>query len=250
MAGLIRNISVLIACGGLLGVPAGRAHAQDQPPSPSAADQIEKLRAENEELKRRLAALERELSSAKATINAMKARASEPTKPAPTKADIPDDPLACPDAMLADLKRKYESEFGSLQDPRDDASLRLKAQRWTREVEREARGKATWVVKVARTDQIGQGANAIARATATVLDATTRLPMGDNFAMDIPPRFAGKMLAAGGDTMWQIALTVAPRVKFNPQRHSAGKPDVPPFVGRYVELEPEYIIESVTELKK
>ncbi len=250
MAAFNRSVGVLVACSGLLGLPAHRAMAQDQPAAPSVADQIEKLRAENEDLKRRLAAMERELTSAKATINAMKAKASEPSKPAATKAELPDDPLSCPEAMLADLKRKYDSEFGSLQDPRDDASLRLKAQRWTREAERDARGKTTWIVKVARTDQIGQGANAIARATGTVLDATSRLPMGESFSIDVPPRFAGKLMAAGGDTTWQIALTVAPRVKFNPQRHSAGKPDVPPFIGRYVELEPEYIIESMTEVKK
>jgi hypothetical protein len=237
------------AAAGLLVCQAVCGQDLPPPPAPTAADQVERLRAENEALKRQIQTLERELAAAKSEITSLRTRSREPSRPAATRAEVPEDPLSCPDALLADLKKQYQAEFGSLQDPKDDASLRLKAQRWAREVERTARGKTTWLVRVQRIDQIGQGANAIARVTAQILEPASRLPMGEPFPLDLSQRHGGRVVAAGVDSLWQIALTVAPRVRFNPQRPQAGKPDVPPFIGRYIELEADYIVESVAEAK-
>lgn len=255
MAGTLGRLFAMTVLSGSAMVLAPAAHAQNATPpatpaAPSAADEIERLRGENEDLKRKIAALERELTSARTSLAALRAKTKEGGKPGPTKIELPTDPLACPDSMLADLKKKYQSEFGSLQDPKDDASLRLKAQRWARDAEKQARGKTVWAIKFQRIDQIGQGANATARATAQVIDATTQLPIGDPFPMDIPARFSTKVTSGGPDAVWQLGLVVAPKVKFNPQRPEAGKPDVPPFVGKYIELEPEYQWETLVESKK
>lgn len=221
------------------------------PPGSTGLSDLEKLRIENEELKRKVASLERELATARNTIATIrKPRDGErPGATAAPRAEIPADPLASPASMLADLKKKYQTEFGAMQDPKDDASLRLKSQRWTREAEKQARGKASWLVRFSRVEQMGQGQNATTRATTLVLDPETMTPIGDQFTMDVPTRLAQRVTKAQPDEVWQLSLTMAPRLKFNPLRAEMGTLDVPPFVGKYIELEPDYIWEALVEAK-
>lgn len=235
---------------------ASPAQAQDapekpasRPGGPSGVPEAEKLRIENEELRRRVVALERELTNAKNTIASLR-KTRDPEKPsAPTTIELPDDPLACPSSLIADLKKRYQAEFGSLQDPKDDATLRLKSQRWARDAEKLSRGKANWLVRFQRIEQIGQGSGAVSRALTVVLDPTTQLPLGESFSMDIPARFAPKVVGAKPDELWQLSLTASPRLKFNPQRPEAGNPDVPKFIGKYIELETDYLWDGVSESK-
>ncbi len=205
----------------------------------------------------RVAQLEKELAEARATIAALESQrdilsqqltralaevaslkgASGP--PAKASGDLPLDPFACPDSMLAETKRRYEREIAIL--PASTAAEKRRRQeelsRWIKGINREVRSQVRWLVAVEDARPVREGAvRGDYEAMVAVLDPLTREPLGKPFRTRVPNRYATRIVNEKRFTMWEATLVFGADLRHVPTRLEAGVFDTPPFVGPEVEF--------------
>lgn len=223
----------------------GVAMAQDQ-----SAPAVTPVGSDQE----RIAKLRAELERARAEIAALKARIAElegnggSGSVAPA---IPVDPLSCPPSMLVELKRRYERELGAY--PQATAAqrerLQSEARRWCKGVGRDLRGRRVWLVRIDDVKASDDTAREPFSALVTVLDETTRQPLGGAVRVELSARFADRVRAVErerrvGDPnvdpatqrswAWELTAMVSAAPVYDGERTEAGVFNSPEFVGRYV----------------
>jgi hypothetical protein len=179
---------------------------------------------------------------------------TESTEPAATHAPIPEDPLASPASMLAELQRRYNADFGPPADPNmapspppiDTAAppltsaLRKALDLWCVGQARELRGPIEWRVRFTGLRALDRSDYA---AMLTVIDPATGLPIGDTLEVAVPrdqaERLARELGPTGGDVkapLWVLTGSIIARPRFSADRATAGVFNHPAFVGPYVEF--------------
>jgi hypothetical protein len=215
---------------------------QPQPASP-AAEAMDKLKQENDALKRRVVQLEQQLREARAEIDAMKGGVPVATPDAPatkTQADIPADPLASPASMLAALKSSYAAELAEFADGTNQSKHRPAVAKWVDQQKKAVSGKTQWLVRFVRTDADTSPKRNVTPKLETVIqiiDPTSKLPIGEAFRLEVPARFLKLVQAAKPDEEFTLSGTFSAAPKFNPQRETPGTFDVPPMIGKYAEYD-------------
>lgn len=230
------------------------ACAQPVQPAAQNSDMVERLRRENEALKQRIVSLEQKLKELQAQLDGGQGVGNSPVKDAPKlTADIPADPLASPASMLAALKSRYQSdmaEFGHEGEKPDAAAEqkhRSAAARWVAEQKKALSGKSQWLVRFVRTDsQTGRQSGASELETSVqIVEASSGLPVGEQFRLKVPSRFLRVLQGAKPDELYTLSGTFAAAPKFNAQRESAGAFDVPPLIGKYAEFDYTFVWDRV-----
>jgi hypothetical protein len=205
-----------------------------------ARREILTLRAEVAALTRQNADFQQ---SIKTDLAAIKAALIKPVLPPPPPAfDLPTDPLASPDAMLAFLRDRYAIAFA---DPISDndrarAEHHKLVERWCRDAAREYRGKTRWLV---RLESLGEpaanpdrpNAEPLASAGFTVLDATSRRPLSAQHTVRIPKALADRLKDHPPGTLVEVGLFLAAEPHFNPDRTEPNMFGQPVMVGPYAE---------------
>jgi hypothetical protein len=215
---------------------------QPQPASP-AAEAMDKLKQENDALKRRVVQLEQQLREARAEIDAMKGGVPVATPDAPatkTQADIPADPLASPASMLAALKASYAAELAEFADGTNQSKHRPAVAKWVDQQKKAVSGKTQWLVRFVRTDADTSPKRNVTPKLETVIqiiDPASKLPIGEAFRLEVPARFLKLVQSAKSDEEFTISGTFSAAPKFNPQRETPGTFDVPPMIGKYAEYD-------------
>ena len=215
---------------------------QPQPASP-AAEAMDKLKQENDALKRRVVQLEQQLREARAEIDAMKGGVPVATPDAPaakTQADIPADPLASPASMLAALKKSYAADLAEFADDSNQAKHRPAVAKWVDQQKKAVSGKTQWLVRFVRTDaDTSTKRNATPRLETVIqiVDPASKLPIGEAFRLEVPARFLKLVQSAKSDELFTLSGTFSATPKFNPQRETPGTFDVPPMIGKYAEFD-------------
>jgi hypothetical protein len=181
--------------------------------------------------------------SIKTDLAAIKAALIKPVLPAsPPAFDLPTDPLASPDAMLAFLRERYATAFA---DPIPDTEraraehLKL-VERWCRDAAREFRGKTRWLVRLESLEDPAPvpdrpKAESLAPATFTVLDATSRRPLSAQHTTRIPKSLADRLKDHPPGTLVEVGLFLAAEPHFNPDRTEPNMFGQPVMIGPYAE---------------
>lgn len=214
----------------------------------SPADELAALRAENAALKEQVAKLERELRATKNLVDALRGRGAAPAPAAPTTAPLPDDPMAGPAAMLAQLKKNYAAEMGELADTKDAARHRAAVARWVESQKRSMTGMTSWRVRFDRISTEGEGRRTGTWVTTQIIDAASGLPLGEPFSLEVPARFAQRVRRAKPEELYTLGVRFSADPKFNAQREDVGVFDVPAFIGKYAEFGFTAVWESLEQV--
>lgn len=265
-------IPTLLAC---LLMPVAASAACAQPVTPAELRrEIDTLKADNLRLGAQVETLTTQLESMTAERDAARARADQlaaavaqlredlrlrgeqtddptterPEGPAPvaappTHAPIPEDPMAAPASLLAELERRYAEELGT---EHADPAARLSAERrrvledWCRTQARALRGPIEWRVRFTSLTELRRNERA---ALMTVIDSDSGLPIGPTIEVAVPrahaDRLARELGLAGGEdksALFTLTGTLIAAPKVNADRPTPGVFNHPAFIGAYVEF--------------
>lgn len=254
---VFRLSGVLLAAAVML-APA-RAFAQDGGGSGGGGTdsaEVRKLRDEFAAQKKELDAIKKELGEARKQLTELKGMLSEmrgmlerilrsvsPSpntnpNPAPT-AQLPVDPFACPDCLLAELRKRYAAKFGKAIDPSDNAARRdrlAEVGKWVRDMNHDLRGKARWLVRVeSLKEESVPGSAATLAVTYTILDPTSRATLGSARTDIVPSQFQPRLKAGGEGMLYEVGLWASADIKFNENRPDEGIFNTPMLLAPYVE---------------
>lgn len=159
--------------------------------------------------------------------------ADAPISPDHGRAPVGADPLGSPAALLRELRNRYFEAVRDLPDATDAdrESYRQQVALWCRLMNRELRGRRTWLVEFDDVVPLPDG-RAVARMT--LLDEPSGLLIGDPVDVAVPRKFAER---AGEDDRWLLTAVVIAAPAYSEQRLSRGVFEYPPFVGPYVEFD-------------
>lgn len=258
---LVSSRAVLVSILLTVGVPtATLASAPALQPAAQNPDMVERLRRENEALKQRIVSLEQKLRELQAQLDGMQGGGgAAPVKDAPKlTADIPADPLASLESMLAALQSRYRAdmaEFGG-EGAKPDAATEQKHKsavaRWVADQKKALSGKSQWLVRIVRTDsQTGRQTGVSELETSVqIIEPTSGLPIGEQFRLKVPSRFLRVVQNAKPDELYTLSGTFAASPKFNAQRESEGAFNVPPLIGKYAEFDYTFVWERVEKAEE
>lgn len=222
--------------------------------------EVRKLRDEVATQKKELDAIKKELGEARKQLTELKGMLSEmrgmlerilrsvsPSpntnpNPAPT-AQLPVDPFACPDCLLAELRKRYAAKFGKAFDPSDSTARRERLSdigKWVRDMNHDLRGKARWLVRVESLKEEnaaggGGGGATTLIATYTILDPTSRAALGSPRTDIVPSQFQPRLKAGGEGMLYEVGLWANADIKFNENRPDEGIFNTPMLLAPYVE---------------
>jgi hypothetical protein len=159
--------------------------------------------------------------------------ADAPIAPDHGRAPVGDDPLGSPAALLRELRNRYFEAVRDLPDATeaDRESYRQQIALWCRLINRELRGRRTWLVEF---DDVVPLADGRAVARMTLLDEPSGLSIGDPVDVAVPRKFAER---AADEERWLLTAVVIAAPSYSDQRLSRGVFEYPPFVGPYVEFD-------------
>lgn len=205
--------------------------------SPSIAQSADELDADNARLREELRIARTTIENLRQEVARLRAEVSElrGEEPQAPTAELPSDPLSCPDAMAAELRRRYERDLApnAPRDERDlDAFSRL-ATEWCDEMRDDIVGRREWLAEIEGLAPV-EGRRDW-RARIRVYDEVSLLPLGGWATVDVPPRMVSRLEAEPEVRLWLIAAEIAADPAFNPARATRGPFDVPALVGPYVE---------------
>lgn len=201
----------------------------------------ERSRAEAERV--RATELERAVEALQADLAAARRPAGQPA-PAEPPAAIPLDRFASPASMHAWLERRYADDVAPLprRDEAEIAQARDHARQWCARMDRELRGKGSWIVSLAPAPRIEGEPEAVLVA---VLDENGRV-IGAPFRSVLPPRMLDRAREAWGERKpgeprdtWEAGVMLNGHAIFDPDRSTRGVYDTPAFIGPYCAFEHE-----------
>jgi hypothetical protein len=189
-------------------------------------DELARTRDELRAAESLIATLREEVARLQAELRELRGEASiEP------RADIPADPLACPDSMAAELTRRYVRDLAHI--PAAEDGFEQAALEWCDRAAREVRGRREWLVSVADLAPEPNGRDHSARIR--VYDELSLLPLGDSELVVVPGRFVPRLKAEPDAVLWLLTAEVSADPVYNPMRLSRGAFDEPAFVGPAIE---------------
>lgn len=221
-------------------------------PALAQNDEITQLRRDVASLREQLAAQQQQVRSLQAQrdvlaeslrtanelIASLRAGGEVPApgdpNPAGPTAPIPDDPFAAPEAMYAELVRRYEQEFGDSPAGGDQAALVREVEQWARLNARSLRKRVTWLVTVSEIKAIDRSKSS---GLMTVLDEVSGLPIGKPFRVQIPRSHAERInrMSERYDR-WRATVVFQATPTVNPDRPDPGVFDTPRLLGPYAEF--------------
>jgi hypothetical protein len=207
----------------LLGAPAARAQSEDE-----LRDTLARTRDELRVAQALIATLREEVARLQAENRELRGEGS-----IEARADLPSDPLSCPESMAAELRRRYERDLAHLVEASSPEGFAQQATDWCEEMRRAIRGRREWLIAVADLAPLAGSRDQTARIR--VFDEVTLLPLGDYELVQIPGRFVSRLKAEPDAALWLLTAEVAADPVYNPSRASRGAFDEPSFVGPYVE---------------
>lgn len=204
-------------------------------------DEVAQLRRELAEAQARIAALEQQrdvlmqqLTQTLSELAALRAARGE-DEPAAAP-ELPLDPFACPDSMLAEVQRRYQREIAPL--PAGTAPEKRRRQeelvRWIKTSNRTLRSHVRWRVAVSELRPAERGDDF--DATMAIIDPATNQPIGRAFRVVVPGRFAARILYEQRFEQWDVSAMFIADLRHRPERLEPGVFDAPPFVGPEVEF--------------
>jgi len=235
----------------LAGAALGQTSAD--PMSPAA------LRLENDRLRERVAELEAELDESRRLLQDLhrlveslrasrRAPAADPAQPVealpdalPSSdtpaavAEIPDDPLACPESMRRALADDLQPlwEGANLESAPERERYLRDARRWARVQQRQRRGLVNWTMRLVESQQLVDGRT---RLLFRIVDPASGAAIGEPVGITPEQRDAERVLAASPLQRWRVTALLTPTPTVNPERVRPGVYDVPPLIGPCVEF--------------
>lgn len=215
----------------------------------------ERLREENhrlqvqlDDLRQRLETLEKQMEELVAAIEALQrgedAAITAPAQPEPKSAPLPDDPFAAPDALHAQLQKRYVEEFGEeLPGSADELTRQRRAvDRWVGRMNREMRGDVHWIVDMG--DITPEGPRV--QATFQIVDPQSRQAIGEPFDVVVQRRLLRQ--PSPGDAAGLLIMEGAMNADlvYDPQRLERGMFNDPPFIGPFAAFGYELNVESLS----
>lgn len=263
---------VCVVCAFLLSGALG-ARALAQPVAPAdLRREIERLQAENLRLATQVQTLTTKLAEAETARDAASRRAEDlaqavermrvdlqrrtdqvgeltprgqtpPTlDPQPaTHAPVPEDPMAAPASLLAELQERYQAAFGAdAPSGAMTAAQRKAIDEWCVEQGRTLRGPVEWRVRLSDLREVRRNERSV---LMTVVDPASGLPIGDTLEVAVPRAFADRVARELGvergpekAPMWTLVGTLTAAPKLNADRPTPGVFNHPAFVGAFVEF--------------
>lgn len=218
------------------------------------------LEKENQELREKVAKLEKDLALATERIKLLsgeldklrKQSGSSGRRPAKPGDEAPSGsgaaPKSSPGAVLAELKASYKEKLGSL--PTDTRADQLRFQReaaaWTGEAEKTHSGDADWHIRLTSAPQMTTRG---ATLKFDLLDAPDGQVVEQGLELTVNPRLGRSMSLEAEQKDWTLSgnMRVQPRVDMKRADEASGSPGDPPLVGPYVEFRYEFV---ATDVKK
>lgn len=223
------------------GLLAPRPQPSDQPanqpgtPSAASPEELQRLQSEVRSLRDETSKLREEIAALRLLIEHLVPKPRPEVASAPARAETPADPFASPASLLAELRSRYRRDFAGLPTATEAQLQRYQdfARKWCKSTNSDAFGKGLWLVRIDFDDEPDTPEF---EAMLTVVDATSRLPIGDSFAGNVPRTFVDQVRRAGDGALYELKALMTSAVRFNAERHDRGVWDYPPMVGAYVEF--------------
>ncbi len=269
-------ISIGWVCGGAMLATGSLAQPKADPPGTSAisSDDVASLREENRKLREEMAGLRQVIADSRTELSQLHgqltaligqladlkgmlkqlvsrpaiATPGSPGTPASAKAEVPKDPMACPTSLLAELKRKYEADFHEPAAETDAGRKQrlTEVQRWCREMPRALRGRVRWLVRLVEAGNEEPGKETV---RYQVLDAMTRVPLGDEVVSPLPLALVVKVRALPVGSLIEVGATMEAEPTFNAARGGTSVFDYPPLLGPFAESGVKVEWQSVEPIK-
>lgn len=154
----------------------------------------------------------------------------------PEVAAIPSDPLASPASLLRELRTRYHAHMlgVSHETEADHRAFAERARSWHRTINRELRGRRTWLVRLDDMEPVN-GRDPVVRMT--VFDPETRLPIGEPFDTAFPVRFMDQFERGTKSELWEVTALVVADPELNVERLEPGVFEFPTLVGPMMEFD-------------
>jgi hypothetical protein len=246
---LIRHLRLglllALVCASLVASSPG---ASAQATDPSRAN----LQRENDQLRERVAQLEARIKKLERENEAMKLelerlRAAKPGAPPPpgTPGTVPttgdviplesQEPLACPDALLAALQASYATQFADRTvEEATKAQYIQDVRKWARTAEREFKGNVEWVIRVDKENLPASPDEPIPFWVIDVQSGKLLHPKVVKAALNRAA--ASRILENTSITVWDVKGSLGATPTTNAERAEKGLLDFPPFIGPFAEF--------------
>lgn len=235
--------------------PASQPPAPPAQTSPSGTD-ADRLRRENEDLKRRVQDLEARIQALTEENDRLRAAVGGPRDKSKDKdkskgkgpaTPAPAGPTSSPDGLFAALTEDYQKALSALprSSPREQARYQSEVQQWIRQVPARFRGPVEWTILLTELKP-PQRAGAPTTIVFAVADPTG-MAISELVSCPVPPRFFKAVQEAKLPGAWTLSGTINAKPTYNATRAEAGAdPTAPRFVGPFAEFGFDLVVTNLT----